>query len=72
MTVSWEDIWADALYKYGPYGVLGAVLSQWAAQQSLPLVVLIDEIDALVGDTLLTLLRQLRAGYALRPTHRRS
>jgi hypothetical protein len=27
-----------------------------------------DEIDALVGDTLLAVLRQLRAGYALRPT----
>lgn len=28
---------------------------------------LIDEIDALVGDGLLTVLRQLRAGYHLRP-----
>ena len=32
-----------------------------------PLVLLIDEIDALVGDTLLSVLRQLRAGYVRRP-----
>ena len=31
------------------------------------MVLLIDEIDALVGDTLLSVLRQLRAGYDLRP-----
>ena len=28
---------------------------------------LIDEIDALIGDTLLSVLRQLRAGYVRRP-----
>ena len=32
-----------------------------------PLVVLIDEIDTLVGDTLISVLRQLRAGYDQRP-----
>ncbi len=32
-----------------------------------PLVLLIDEIDTLVGDTLLSVLRQLRAGYPDRP-----
>ena len=32
-----------------------------------PLVILIDEIDALVGDTLLSVLRQLRTGYVDRP-----
>ena len=32
-----------------------------------PLVLLIDEIDSLVGDTLLSVLRQLRAGYEQRP-----
>lgn len=34
---------------------------------SLPVVVLIDEIDALVGDTLISVLRQLRSGYTERP-----
>ena len=33
----------------------------------MPLVLLIDEIDSLVGDTLLSVLRQLRAGYDRRP-----
>ncbi len=32
-----------------------------------PLVLLIDEIDALVGDTLVSVLRQLRSGYDKRP-----
>ncbi|MEA1049173.1 ATP-binding protein [Lamprobacter modestohalophilus] len=32
-----------------------------------PLVLLLDEVDALVGDTLISLLRQLRAGYTKRP-----
>ena len=34
---------------------------------SKPLVLLIDEIDTLVGDTLLSVLRQLRTGYPRRP-----
>ena len=32
-----------------------------------PLVLLLDEVDALIGDTLIALLRQLRAGYPTRP-----
>jgi hypothetical protein len=30
-------------------------------------VLLLDKVDALVGDTLISLLRQLRAGYPQRP-----
>jgi len=30
-------------------------------------VVLLDEVAALIGDTLVSLLRQIRAGYAQRP-----
>ena len=33
-----------------------------------PVVLLIDEIDALIGDTLIAVLRQLRARYDRRPT----
>ena len=32
-----------------------------------PLIIFIDEIDALIGDTLVSVLRQLRAGYDARP-----
>ena len=51
----------------GPHGVLQEVLGRWAAADARPLVLLIDEIDALIGDTLLAVLRQLRAGYPERP-----
>ena len=62
-----EEIWVDALQRYGPDGALRQVLNRWAAADPRPLVLLIDEIDALVGDTLVSVLRQLRAGYDLRP-----
>ncbi|MBM3198817.1 MAG: ATP-binding protein [Chlamydiae bacterium] len=38
----------------------------WEREQK-PLVLFIDEIDALVGDTLISVLRQLRDGYLSRP-----
>ncbi len=48
-----------------------ALLAQWGASdptgQNRPAVLLLDEVDALVGDTLISLLRQIRAGYAQRP-----
>jgi len=47
---------------------LGTVLSKWAAQSTLPLVVLFDEIDTLVGDSLVSFLRQIRSRYDTRPT----
>ena len=48
-------------------GALGAALTLWAQADPRPLVLLIDEIDSLVGDSLLAVLRQLRAGYDKRP-----
>lgn len=38
-----------------------------AKESSKPVVLFIDEIDALIGDTLLSVLRQLRAGFDSRP-----
>lgn len=46
---------------------LQAFFAFWAQNSEKPLVVFIDEIDSLVGDTLISVLRQLRAGYANRP-----
>ena len=56
-----------ALETEGADGALIDVLSRWAGADSRPLVLLIDEIDTLIGDTLVSVLRQLRAGYDQRP-----
>ena len=58
--------WSGLLAEFGA-GALREALTRWAAASPKPLVLLIDEIDALIGDTLLAVLRQLRAGYVLRP-----
>ncbi|MEN8218141.1 MAG: AAA-like domain-containing protein [Pseudomonadota bacterium] len=42
-------------------------LSRWSFQLPKPLVVLMDEVDSLIGDGLISVLRQLRSGYSLRP-----
>ncbi|MSQ48499.1 MAG: ATP-binding protein [Deltaproteobacteria bacterium] len=60
-------IWPDILREHGPFAALGEVLSRWSAAETKPVVLLIDEIDALIGDTLIAVLRQLRAGYQRRP-----
>lgn len=52
-----------------PGSALGTFLSQWCQRTPRPIVLLLDEVDALIGDTLLSLLRQLRAGYPQRPGH---
>jgi hypothetical protein len=62
-----SEVWPGILDTFGPAGALQEVLARWAEADRKPLVLLIDEIDALLGDTLLTVLRQLRAGYDLRP-----
>ena len=62
-----EDVWPDMLAKAGPHDALRGVLMHWCLADPTPLVLLVDEIDSLVGDTLLSVLRQLRAGYTHRP-----
>ena len=61
------EVWPDALAEAGPHGALRLALGRWARACDKPLVVVFDEIDALVGDTLIAVLRQLRAGYRQRP-----
>ena len=61
------EIWPGFLDEFGPDGALAEVLNHWAEADRKPLVLLIDEIDSLVGDTLISVLRQLRAGYVQRP-----
>ncbi len=46
---------------------VSAFLRFWAKESSKPLVLFFDEFDGLVGDTLITLLKQFRTGYTNRP-----
>ena len=60
-------VWLDILQQSGPDDALKDLLTEWCVANPVPLVLLVDEIDSLVGDTLLSVLRQLRAGYEQRP-----
>lgn len=51
----------------GMQGAVTELLCRWARGSPRPTVLFLDEVDALVGDTLISLLRQIRAGYAQRP-----
>ncbi len=50
-----------------PESALTELLADWAGHTARPTVLFLDEVDALIGDTLISLLRQIRAGYAQRP-----
>ena len=62
-----NGVWGDVLAQSGPHDALRQALTRWCLANPTPLVLLLDEIDSLVGDTLLSVLRQLRAGYPQRP-----
>ena len=62
-----DQNWERTLARGGPHGALRQTLRRWCLNDPKPLVLLIDEIDTLVGDTLISVLRQLRAGYVDRP-----
>ncbi len=44
-------------------------LKEWSRSQTLPVVLLADEIDALLDDVFVAVLRQFRDGYQSRPKH---
>lgn len=46
---------------------LNSALAFWSKHSKKSLVIFIDEIDALIGDSLLSVLRQIRSGYTDRP-----
>ena len=62
-----DETWERTLDRAGPHGALRQALGRWSLNDPRPLVLLLDEIDTLVGDTLISVLRQLRAGYDMRP-----
>ena len=57
----------ECLASAGPDGAFATLLTRWAGADPRPLVLLLDEVDALVGDTLVSVLRQLRGGYDKKP-----
>ncbi len=65
-----EPAFAEKVLRYDaerrPHSALWALLRKWA-RAGPPLVLMIDEIDAMVGDSVVSVLRQLRTGYANRP-----
>ncbi len=68
----WKDealcAWTRARLQQSDHDdALRATLEHWSRSSPQPLIIFFDEVDALVGDTLISLLRQIRAGYAQRP-----
>ena len=64
-----EEHWVDVFEREGEFGAFEKALRIWCRQDSRPTVLLIDEVDSLIGDTLISLLRQLRNGYPDRPAN---
>ncbi|MBM3204326.1 ATP-binding protein, partial [Candidatus Woesearchaeota archaeon] len=59
--------WFERHLQHEPNDLITALLTAWSQADSRPAVLMLDEVDALVGDTLISLLRQLRSGYMTRP-----
>ena len=57
----------SALAEVEPENRLRVYLSRWAERAALPVGLFLDEIDAVLDQTLISVLRQLRAGYPDRP-----
>ncbi|MEM7537741.1 MAG: AAA-like domain-containing protein [Chloroflexota bacterium] len=57
----------SVLEDHGEDSALQMLLTLWAAASPKPIVLMLDEVDSLIGDTLISTLRQLRAGYNSRP-----
>ena len=62
-----SDAIRDAVQTVAADSMLSDYLSRLSEFLPKPLVLFIDEIDALVGDSLVSVLRQIRSGYANRP-----
>lgn len=59
--------WEAVLESSGPGDALREVLSLWANASPKPLVLLWDDVDDLRGESLLTVIHQLRVGHETRP-----
>ncbi|MCP4660970.1 MAG: ATP-binding protein [bacterium] len=59
----------DAFLSVEAEGRLRTWLTRWCERSERPVVLFLDEIDSLLDDTLISVLRQLREGYSDRPEH---
>ena len=66
---SFSREWRSVTDGCEPRDLLYMALGHWAAADPRPLVLLLDEVDSLGGETLLSVLHQLRVGYPERPDH---
>lgn len=57
----------DEVQRFGKDAMLTTYLRRLSENMPKPIVLILDEIDALVGDSLVAVLRQIRSGYANRP-----
>ncbi|MCP4153884.1 MAG: AAA family ATPase [bacterium] len=64
-----EGICENILNEKGEFSALYAILMELCKHSDKPVVLFIDEVDSLVGDTLIAVLRQLRSGYTQRPAN---
>ena len=58
----------DEVQQVGKDSMLATYLRRLSENMPKPILLVIDEIDALVGDSLVSVLRQIRSGYTDRPT----
>ena len=64
-----ESLWPPKPDDYEPEeSLLKQYLSDWCGTLDRPLVLLLDEVDALYDDVLISTLRQLRDGFQARPS----
>ena len=63
-----KESWFHSILKNSqPTEMLHEFLAEYCQRTEKPLILFLDEVDALVGDTLISLLRQIRSGYDKRP-----
>ena len=64
-----ENLSPDIAKYISEPSVLGDYLTDWCDTLDKPLILLLDEVDALYDDVLISTLRQLRDGFQTRPNH---
>ncbi|MCL2063164.1 MAG: ATP-binding protein [Candidatus Cloacimonetes bacterium] len=66
-TLDMNQFIKDYTPHFAEHSAISTILRFVCENVNKPVVMFIDEIDALIGDTLLSVLRQLRSGYDKRP-----